>query len=79
MVLSSGFRMRKVSVTPLVLTQSQGRISFLCCPASEELGEDSTKTSDPDWPKGYPIPFGDMLNNKARGVGCGGQLLEVRR
>lgn len=37
----------------------------------KELGRDRTWTADPDWPKGYSITYGVMLNNKTRGTGQG--------
>ena len=41
---------------------SQGHFSFSRCPASRELemhkklGADRTRTADPNWPKGFPVP-----------------------
>lgn len=33
----------------------------------KELGRDTTMTADPNWPRGYPTPYGITLNNKKRG------------
>lgn len=41
----------------------------------QKLGGDRTKTGDPTWPKGYPIPYGIMLNHKTRENLLGGLLL----
>lgn len=30
----------------------------------KKLGEDTARTADPKWPKGYPIPHGTVLSNK---------------
>lgn len=30
-----------------------------------KLGEDTDRTADPNGPKGYSIPYNDMLNNKS--------------
>jgi len=58
-----------------VLTESQGLFCSLCCPASQELGMysemggNTARTDDPDWPNGCPIPYGVMLSNKSWGNG----------
>lgn len=52
-------------------------ILLLRLPASKrlcvhkELGGDRTRTADPDWTKGCPIPYGVMLNHKTGGAGRG--------
>lgn len=66
-----------------VLTLSQGRFSLSCCPASweqtgrvkggghKELEGKRNRTTDPNWPKGCPIPYPAMLKNKTREAGSG--------
>jgi len=79
MILCFGFLMRRLLVTLIfsycsaVLTQSQGHFNFSSCPASEELeahkelGKDRTRTTDPNWPEGHPIPYGARLSNESWG------------
>ena len=37
----------------------------------KKLGGDTAGTADPNWPKGYSIPYDVMLNIKLGGVGRG--------
>ena len=67
-----------------MLAQSEGCFSFSHCPASKDLGFTGAGrviagTADPDWMKGYPIPYNIMLTHKLqerrkrdvqRGGGC---------
>ena len=56
-----------------LLTQHWGLFCSSHCPAREyarvhrKLGGDTAGTADPNWPKGYPIPYDIMLSNKTRG------------
>ena len=53
------------------------------CSASEglevhkELGGGRTRTADPDWPKGCPIPHSVTMKNKTGGVAGGQPVLRV--
>lgn len=57
----------------MVLILSQGVFYLSCCPGSEELmmskklREDTARRADPNWPKGYAVPYGVILNNKSWG------------
>lgn len=70
-MLCFGLLMKRLLVTQVfsycrpVLTQSQGHFNFLCCPASEELGRDITRTTDPNWPEGHP--YSARLSNESWG------------
>ena len=68
----------------LVLRSTYTKSGFFIsshCPASEELGMhkvaggDRKRRADPNWPKGCPVPYGIMLNNKTVRVGQRNQLL----
>lgn len=87
-VLCLGFRVRIMLITHLCfsccwegLAQSQRFFSFSCGPESEEaggdekMGGDTAGTADPEWPEGYPRPYGIVLNTKTGGVGWGWQPL----
>ena len=54
-----------------VLTLSQELFSSSHSPAGKELGVDRARTTDPKWPKVYPVPYGIVLNSKTEGVGQG--------
>lgn len=41
----------------------------------KQMGGCRTRTVDADWPKGYAVPCGVMLNNKMEKSWLGGQLL----
>lgn len=77
MMLCFGFLMKRLLVTQMfsycraVLTQSQGH--FLCSPASEEPGRNITRTTDPNWPKGHPIPYVARHSNESWGREGGGR------
>ncbi|KAK4827635.1 hypothetical protein QYF61_019845 [Mycteria americana] len=40
----------------------------------EKLGGDTARTADPNWPKGYSIPYGVMLSIETGGVGQGAAI-----
>lgn len=55
--------------------QSQGHLSFLCCPATEGsgagqlLGEGMTRTADLNWPRECPVLCGVVLKSNSGGTG----------
>lgn len=63
-------------VVKLCFYQSQGLLSF-SCPASEEAGGhkklagDIARTSDPDWSRGYSMPYDIPLSIQTQGNGLG--------
>lgn len=66
---------QRFSCCRMVLILSQGVFYLSCYSGSEELTmskKDTVKTADPNWPKGYAVPHGVILNNKSWGKdgGC---------
>ena len=45
------------------------------CSASEDLEWNSTRITDPDCPKGCPVPGGVLLNYKTGGAGEGADIM----